>query len=454
MWWRPPTKPSESDDEEGRPDSAREPELAGEDRRVVNIGDALSTRATVRQAPEGGGTEAAIAEKAAANPGEPFDLSQPPRPDVLREGGSHEGWSPADIDQTMQHDRLQTEAWAESRVRYFAAGQYAPRIPGRPHRATAFHHDMAIPHGGPNHGMGDPVQIPDGKRSHTVGHMARTASRANHPDRFGELRPSLVLTALRKASSSVQTPIVPLPHLSVEMGWSTITLDGFEINAAGLLPTYRRTLDELAVQLTDLLEHFPDTFVSIVGHTEATAHETADQELGRRRAEEVRAYLLARGVPLHMMRAYSVGASALTIGTTQCEPRNRCVEIQIMKCNFFRLPQPVSAKAKIGMEAIASMTSSRIAHLPPHVPPTSSTDGTPRRTMPLVDFLGEAAVAMAKIAGLPLWAQERLRELGGRLPLVGLKAVCGDLAQDRHIGDEDRARMKQILESLPELNIQ
>lgn len=69
--------------------------------------------------------------------------------------------------------------------------------------------------------------------------------------------------------------------------------------------------------------------VLVVGHTDAVGNDTFNDALGLRRAETVRARLIAAGVPPSDVQAVSRGKRALAVMTPDgvAEPRNRRVEI-------------------------------------------------------------------------------------------------------------------------------
>lgn len=69
--------------------------------------------------------------------------------------------------------------------------------------------------------------------------------------------------------------------------------------------------------------------VLVVGHTDAVGTDPFNDALGMRRAEAVRAGLIAAGVPASDVQAISRGKRALAVPTPDgvAEPRNRRVEI-------------------------------------------------------------------------------------------------------------------------------
>lgn len=80
--------------------------------------------------------------------------------------------------------------------------------------------------------------------------------------------------------------------------------------------------------LADIAQR-PVPDVLVVGHTDALGSDQINDALGLRRAETVRAALIARGVPAADVQAISRGKRAPAIPTADgvVEPRNRRVEI-------------------------------------------------------------------------------------------------------------------------------
>jgi hypothetical protein len=116
----------------------------------------------------------------------------------------------------------------------------------------------------------------------------------------------------------------------------SLTLDNFDFNKATLTKDHKAMLAAQAKQITMLLDQYPDSFISIAGHTDAVGTEDNNQELGQRRADAVLAELTADGIPPEMMRASSLGETALAVKSKTAEPRNRRVEVFFHARNFNR----------------------------------------------------------------------------------------------------------------------
>ena len=88
------------------------------------------------------------------------------------------------------------------------------------------------------------------------------------------------------------------------------------------------------VVLEDILKaakERPGAEVQLVGHTDTTDTDDVNDRVSRRRAEEVRDYLIKRGLPAEQVRATWRGKRELLVPTADgvAEPRNRRVEVII-----------------------------------------------------------------------------------------------------------------------------
>jgi len=107
-----------------------------------------------------------------------------------------------------------------------------------------------------------------------------------------------------------------------------ITLSGsvlFATNQDTLLPIAEERLAEVAKALADN----PNRSIVIEGHTDSTGSVSANDDLSRRRAESVGAYLIAHGVQADRIRAVGMGSRRPIADNATVEGRanNRRVEI-------------------------------------------------------------------------------------------------------------------------------
>jgi len=99
----------------------------------------------------------------------------------------------------------------------------------------------------------------------------------------------------------------------------------FAFNSAKLQPGASRALGEVA----ELLNEFPDRRVAIEGHTDAIGSDSYNQELSRKRAEAVAAFLRSRGVSPSRLTVEGLGESMPVASNDEDAGRqaNRRVEI-------------------------------------------------------------------------------------------------------------------------------
>jgi outer membrane protein OmpA-like peptidoglycan-associated protein len=79
----------------------------------------------------------------------------------------------------------------------------------------------------------------------------------------------------------------------------------FDFGSANLKPAFLATLDKVA----DVLNRYPKTNVTVVGHTDSTGSEAYNQVLSERRARNVSDYLVSRGVSSGRMFSIGQGES-------------------------------------------------------------------------------------------------------------------------------------------------
>lgn len=101
--------------------------------------------------------------------------------------------------------------------------------------------------------------------------------------------------------------------------------DKFELTAEG-----RMEIDHLVEKL---IQENQNVFVEIQGHTDATGSDDYNYQLGLKRAESVRRYLSARGIPLHRMSVISYGESQPIADNSTPEGRrtNRRVVLLVLE---------------------------------------------------------------------------------------------------------------------------
>ena len=130
----------------------------------------------------------------------------------------------------------------------------------------------------------------------------------------------------------MQTMITELKAEQTERGL-VVTVDDvlFEVDRAELKPGARRQL----AQLADALKRYPDTEVSIEGHTDSTGSSAYNQNLSERRAAAVRQFLLAQGVSSARLDTLGLGEHqpVASNATAAGRQQNRRVEVIIQDDN-------------------------------------------------------------------------------------------------------------------------
>lgn len=130
----------------------------------------------------------------------------------------------------------------------------------------------------------------------------------------------------------MQTMITELKSEQTERGL-VVTVDDvlFEVDRAELKPGARRQL----AQLADVLTRYPDTDVSIEGHTDSTGSSEYNQELSERRAAAVRSFLASQGVSQQRLDTLGLGEHqpVASNATAQGRQQNRRVEVVIQDEN-------------------------------------------------------------------------------------------------------------------------
>ena len=121
-----------------------------------------------------------------------------------------------------------------------------------------------------------------------------------------------------------------------------LTLDNFDSDKAILKPEHLSRLKEYKARFQMLLGRYPDSFISVIGYTDATDTEQHNQILGQQRADAVKGELASgdNALPVEIIQAGSLGESMLAVETQGREARNRRVEIIPQLRRFFKLPLP------------------------------------------------------------------------------------------------------------------
>jgi len=137
---------------------------------------------------------------------------------------------------------------------------------------------------------------------------------------------ALRLLALRFAAAAAALASAgnPAPAAACVAGSAVVR---FDAGSAELGPEARARLDAAA---SSLLGQGGSGRLRLIGHADRAGSAADNLRLSRRRAEAVRDYLAAHGVPLGAIDVAAAGEAAPTVATPDgaAEPRNRFVEVR------------------------------------------------------------------------------------------------------------------------------
>lgn len=102
----------------------------------------------------------------------------------------------------------------------------------------------------------------------------------------------------------------------------------FATDSAEIRPGFYRTLDDVSYTLNQ----YPESYLDIVGHTDASGSDAYNQQLSERRANAVANYFRSRGVAPQRIAAYGMGESqpVASNATDYGRAANRRVELRII----------------------------------------------------------------------------------------------------------------------------
>lgn len=108
----------------------------------------------------------------------------------------------------------------------------------------------------------------------------------------------------------------------------------FPFDSDQILPAGRANLDELARSL----QRYPNSSLTIVGHTDSDGTDSYNQTLSERRARSASVYLQSRGVAASRLTAVGRGESEpiASNATEEGKARNRRVEVAIYASEEYR----------------------------------------------------------------------------------------------------------------------
>jgi outer membrane protein OmpA-like peptidoglycan-associated protein len=131
----------------------------------------------------------------------------------------------------------------------------------------------------------------------------------------------------------------------------SVTLDNFDSDKATLKPEHLSKLKDYKERFQILLGRYPDSFISVIGHTDATDTEEHNKILGQERADVVKSELTSgdSALPTDIIHSGSLGESSVAVETKGREAQNRRVEIIPRLRRFVKLPVPEASKPLPGL---------------------------------------------------------------------------------------------------------
>lgn len=297
------------------------------------------------------------------------------------------------------------------------------------------------------------------------GHAAEITGVAAAPALQRQAAPGAKAAPATQAAPETSSPAVKL------MPTSSLTLDNFDVDKFALSGDHKQKLDAFAQQLKSMLSGAPDSLITITGYADAPGTEPHNLALGQKRAEAVRAYLVAKGIPEGQLHAGSLGEGLPAVASKGYESKNRRVEINVVARSFFQPPavsmQP--APAPVVAAPPAKMIDLRI-HREDHDPTPSEelqermrlVDKAVRdaqaaeKSNPGIsagDMAGRVLRNAAKKLGLPSWVQDRAESLGKDLPAKGANAVVDQIAGERGMDANTQNALKALVEALMQVKV-
>lgn len=227
-----------------------------------------------------------------------------------------------------------------------------------------------------------------------------------------------------------------------------LTLAGFGSDSAELTDDHRDRIVAYKAKITELLKTWPDSFVSIVGHTDATDTEAHNQDLGQRRADAVVGALGTGGaaLPGALMRASSLGESAPAIASKGREAANRRVEVFFNARRNFKLPPMAPSQPWTPIPHVDVNPGGRVdigpgPGLPAPIPRIPQT--LPERRNWVKDYLDRDKA----IRELPKWAQDKVRDA-----LADIDEVAADKVIDAlPLAGKEKAAVKAVAKTILQL---
>ena len=297
-----------------------------------------------------------------------------------------------------------------------------------------------------------------------AGQLLRIDAADRPAEREADAYSSLVVEGPRmpRPSSSVRTRDVALQRQLIggnpgsvddegKLLWESFrqstTLDDFDLDQATLKPQHLAKLEEFKERFQTLLGRYPDSFISVIGYTDATGTEQHNKTLGQDRADTVKTELTSgdSALPAEIVHASSLGESMLAVETKLPEARNRRVDIIPQLRQFFKLPVPPPSQRLPNVSGPGGSQPQKPSVTPGPSPlPHSGTPKIPDVKIPQRNWLEDALRNHPIIKSLPVWARDKVIDASKDGDEVLAEKVIDPLPLD----DKTKAVVQAVVKSL------
>lgn len=228
-------------------------------------------------------------------------------------------------------DSLGAQAYTVGRDIVFGAGRYQPETDGGQRLLAHELVHVAQPPGHAARAVSRPTDASEQEAHHAADAVMKSQS----------IRPQAAAGALvQREPVHGADPAGPgtmldrmldraSPFLAASVG--STTLSGFDTGKSELKPAHLAELKRTASNIVTLLRQYPQSTVTVTGHTDTVGTEANNLELGRARALETANALDRLGVPADIVTALSAGEAGPQAARTRDETpdaRNRRVEVR------------------------------------------------------------------------------------------------------------------------------
>jgi len=248
-----------------------------------------------------------------------------------------------------------------------------------------------------------------------------------------------------------------------------LTLDNFDNDKFELSGDHKTRLDEFSERLKTTLSSAPGSVITITGFADAPGTELHNLGLGQQRANAVRDYLIAKGLPAEMLHASSLGEHSPVVETEGHEARNRRVEIEVVERGSLKpafVPPSITIKP---LPQIPPKTVDLTYH--PKIPTPSEEFADRLRQIDkavheaqeaekarpgtsVADRFGRLGREVARKLGMPQWMQDRVESLARDVPSKGGQAVIDQAAGERSLDANTKNAIKAIIDALMRMKVE